>query len=168
MEKEKILISACLLGQFVRYDGGTSTVSNPILNRWDTEDRLIPICPEMAGGLPAPRPPAEIIKADTEGVMRGINEVRTKQGDNVSSFFLDGARQALALAVEHDIQLAILKEGSPACGSRQINDGSFSGRKTAGQGITTCLLRQNGIRVFNEKQIAKAAKYLGKLGQSRS
>ena len=163
MENEKILISACLLGEYVRYDGGTSTVSNPILNRWDAEGRLVPICPEMAGGLSTPRPPAEIMGADTESVMRGINEVRTKQGDNVSSYFLDGAQQALTLAVEHDIQMVILKEGSPSCGSSQINDGHFSGRKTAGQGITTSLLRQHGIRVFSEKQISKAAKYLESL-----
>ncbi len=166
MHREKILISACLLGENVRYDGGNSAVSNDILARWEAEERLVPVCPEMAGGLPTPRPAAEIMNADTDGAVRGINEVRTRQGDDVSIFFLDGARRALALAVEYDIQLAILKDGSPSCGSSQINDGNFSGRKTAGQGITACLLRRNGVRVFSEKQIAKAARFLAQLEQA--
>lgn len=160
---QKILISACLLGQNVRYDGGTATVSNSLLDQWDSEERLVPICPEMAGGLPAPRPPAEIVDADTEGVMQAINIVRTRHGDDVTVFFLDGAKQALALARKHGISMAILKDGSPSCGSSLINEGSFSGRKASGQGITTYFLRQHGIRVFSEKRISAAAKYLDEL-----
>jgi len=127
---------------------------------------LVPVCPEMAGGLPTPRPPAEIMNADTDGVMREINEVRIRQGDDVSIFFLDGARQTLELAREHDIRIAILKDGSPSCGSIQINDGSFFRRKTQGQGVTTCLLRRHGIHVFSENQIDEAAGFLAQLEQA--
>jgi len=163
---QKILISACLIGENVRYDGGNSAVSNEMLDHWDTEERLVPICPEMAGGLSAPRPSAEIGGADTEGVFLETNAVHTRQGDDVTSFFLAGADKTLALARSHGIRLAILKDGSPSCGSSQISDGSFSGCKTQGQGVTTCLLRRHGIHVFSENQIDAAAELLAQPEQA--
>jgi len=162
----KVLVSACLLGEHVRYDGGSSPVSSEIISRWDMEGRLVPVCPEMAGGLPTPRPAAEIMQADTEGVMQETSQVRTRDGDDVTGFFLSGARQALALACRHGILVAILKDGSPSCGSRRINDGNFSGRKVTGQGVTACLLRRHGICVFSETQIEKAAACLARLEKS--
>ncbi len=163
---QKVLVSACLLGERVRYDGEAASVSSEILSRWDMEGRLVPICPEMAGGLPTPRPAAEIMQADTEGVMQETSRVRTRHGDDVTGFFLTGARRALALARTHGIRVAVLKDGSPSCGSRRIGDGSFSGRKVPGQGVTTCMLRRHGIRVFSEAQIDKAAACLARLEQA--
>jgi len=159
----KVLVSACLLGERVRYDGGTCPVSGEIFNRWDLEGRLVPICPETAGGLPTPRPAAEIIRTGDESGMQETGEVRTRHGDDVTDSFLAGARQALGLARRHGIRIAILKDGSPSCGSTLINDGSFSGRKMPGAGITTRLLRRHGIHVFSEHQIDAAERCLTEL-----
>lgn len=150
----KILISACLLGEKVRYDGADSRVQARQLEIWAREGRLVPFCPEVAGGLPTPRPAAEITP---EG------RVRTGEGTDVTEAFRKGAELALALAKEHGIRLAILKEGSPSCGTHRLRDGSFSGRKIAGRGVTASLLAQNGIATFSELQIAEAAQYLTRL-----
>ena len=163
----KVLVSACLLGEPVRYDGGAATVCSEVFDRWEMEGRLVPVCPEMAGGLPTPRPAAEIMRTGDENGMQETGEVYTRHGDNVTDSFLAGARQALALARRHGIQIAILKDGSPSCGSELINDGSFSGHKIPGAGITTRLLRRHGIHVFSEHQIDAAERCLTKLERKR-
>lgn len=141
---QKILISACLLGEDVRYDGGNCLQASPFIAKWRDEGRLVPICPEVAGGLTVPRLPAEI---QPDG--RIINIERK----DVSDSFVRGAEKALQLCHEQNITIAILKEGSPSCGSSKINDGSFSGVKVAGSGATTRLLRENGILVFSELEL---------------
>jgi len=154
---QKILISACLLGEKVRFDGRTKKINAEILETWKTEKRLIPCCPEVAGGLPVPRPAAEIQRdsMQTEVVMNIL-------GEDVSGAFALGAQQALKLCQQNNIQLAILKEGSPSCGVAHINDGSFSHSKVPGQGITTRLLQAHAIHVFSEHQLQEAQDFLMK------
>jgi len=143
---KKILISGCLLGEQVRYDGGNCLQNSTLLERWQQEGRLVPLCPEVAGGLPVPRLPAEI---QPDGRIVNIEH------DDVSDAFRRGAEKALQLCREHGITIAILKEGSPSCGSSQINDGSFSKTRIDGAGITTRLLRDNGVQVFSELELEK-------------
>ncbi|WP_206486059.1 DUF523 domain-containing protein [Thalassotalea sp. G2M2-11] len=142
---EKILISACFLGQKVRYDGGHQLIEHPQLLHWQQQGRLISVCPEVCGGLAIPRLPAERNQND--------QRVYTKQGHDVTDAFERGARHALALCQQHDIKFALLKESSPSCGSQTIYDGSFSSRKIAGQGITAALLTTHKIQVFSEQTL---------------
>lgn len=142
-----ILVSACLLGQPVRYDGQGRQEIHPALLRWQEQGRLVVICPECAGGLPTPRPPAEIVAP---------GRVETEAGRDVTEAFMRGAEAALALARRHGVEVAILKARSPSCGSRQIYDGSFSGRLVDGMGMTARLLAEAGVAVFDEEQIEEA------------
>ncbi|WP_067173283.1 DUF523 domain-containing protein [Microtetraspora niveoalba] len=159
---ERVLVSACLLGRRVRYDGGAKTSEDELLAAWSSEGRVIPFCPEVAGGLPVPRPPAEIEGgAGGDAVLAGTARILTPDGDDVTEAFVAGARRALDAARAAGARVAILKEGSPSCGSLRVYDGTFSGNSTPGRGVTTALLEQHGIRVFNEDDIAGAARHLG-------
>ena len=158
----RILISACLLGQPVRYDGGGKPVEHEQIARWQAEGRLLPLCPEMAGGLPVPRPAAEIEDGDAASVLQGRLRVMTAAGDDVSRYFIDGAEWALVRCREEGIRIAILKENSPSCGSGHVHDGTHSGTLVAGQGVTSALLRSAGIRVFSEHEIEAAAACIDK------
>jgi uncharacterized protein YbbK (DUF523 family) len=150
----KILVSACLLGRPVRYDGTAKPVADDALETWRAEGRLIAICPETAGGLAVPRAPAEIAGGETgEAVLSGPGRVIDAAGDDVTAFFLAGAEAALALARAHGCRFALLKEGSPSCGANRICDGSFSGRKHRGGGVAAALLRRHGVEVFAETEI---------------
>ena len=160
---EKILISACLLGQIVRYDAKKIEVDHRLLRQWQQESRLVPVCPEVEGGLAVPRPAAEIDGGDGALVLAEYARVITADGEDLTERFLRGARAALHLARKHQIRMAILKENSPSCGSQLIYDGSFSGRKVKGSGVTTTLLENNRIKVFNEYQIEDAAIFLQQL-----
>ena len=155
----KILISACLLGQPVRFDGQSKLVENSTLALWNNEGRLLPVCPEVSGGLPVPRPAAEI-QGTANDVLAGRGQVTTKENEDVSRYFLSGAQHALMLCRQHHIKVAILKQNSPSCGSTQVPDGSFSCNLISGEGVTAHLLRQNGIRVFSENEITEAADYV--------
>jgi len=151
---QKILVSACLLGERVRYDGGDCRQSG-LLKQWQSEGRLIPICPEVAGGLPVPRPPAEIVSGNSDAVLSGSGSVRRQNGDDLTDAFVDGAELALAQCMRHQILFAVLKEGSPSCGVSCVNDGTFSGVKIEGEGITARLLKRHGITVFSEFEVDK-------------
>jgi uncharacterized protein YbbK (DUF523 family) len=142
----RVLVSACLLGAEVRHHGGAATVEHPILARWRQEGRIVGLCPEMAGGLPSPRPPAEI----TGG------RVMSKEGRDVTAAFEAGAATAVATARELGIRVAVLKSRSPSCGIGQIYDGTFSGRLIAGDGVTATALRRAGVQVFDEDHLAEA------------
>ncbi len=160
---KKILISACLLGENVRYDGSNSRINSNILSQWQQEGRLISTCPEMAGGLPVPRVPAEISQGNADAVLRGQSDILRKDGVDVTDAYVYGAEMTLALCMKHNIRIAILKEGSPSCGVACVNDGSFSGHKIEGQGVTARLLTRHGISVFNERQFSDAATRLTEL-----
>lgn len=151
--KPALLISACLLGQPVRYDGVGKAQPDHIMARLLDVFELIPLCPEMQGGLPTPRPPAEIQHGDGRAVLAGSAWVKAEQGEDVTSAFLQGARQALETALAHDCRHALLKANSPSCGNKHIYDGSFGKHLRPGSGVAAALLEQNGICVWNETEI---------------
>lgn len=159
---QKILVSRCLLGDAVRYDGGAH---GPFaqLQRWQAEGRIVPLCPEVAGGLPTPRPPAEIPGGQGAEVLSGVRRVLTATGEDVSTAFVRGAEIALALVRQHGIRIALLKARSPSCGNLENYDGSFSGVRVPGEGVTAAALRQAGVQVFSEEQLAEAAAALAML-----
>ena len=157
---EKILISACLLGDLVKYNGGHNLIASTRLARWQAENRLIPCCPEMLGGMPVPRNPAEIRNGDGADVLKGTASVVDNRGVDISAQFIAGARSALDLIRQHDIKIAILKERSPSCGSHHIYNGRFQGQTREGKGVTATLLSQYGIKVFNETELAEAEQAL--------
>lgn len=143
----KVLVSACLLGQPVRYDGQSKGIVSDWLAGLGAEGRALAFCPEVAGGLPTPRPPAE----------RQGERVVTASGLDVTVEFERGAELALQLCQAQGIRFALLKEGSPSCGSGRIYNGRFEGISMAGEGKTTALLRRHGIRVFSEDQLPDLA-----------
>lgn len=163
-ELSKILVSACLVGNRVRYNARDVPCGSETLAGWLREGRVVPLCPEVAGGLPVPRPPAEIANADGKDVIEGSARVFDNTGRDVTGHFLEGARRALATARQHDVKIAVLKEKSPSCGSSLVYDGTFSGTANPGRGVTTAILEANGIRVFSEHEIEEAAKFLEAFG----
>lgn len=152
--KAKILVSACLLGQPVRYNGAGKPLAHPALARWQAEGRVVSICPEVMAGFAIPRAPAEIADgANGAAVLDGAARVIDTTGVDVTAQFIEGAQIALDLANQHDCRFALLIDGSPSCGSGLIYDGSFSGIKHPGAGVTAALLRMNGIEVFCDSEI---------------
>jgi uncharacterized protein YbbK (DUF523 family) len=152
-----ILVSACLLGQAVRYDGSAKKCSHPLMQRWLDEGRVMSICHEISAGLPVPRPATEIAQgAGGAKVLTGEARVVGAQGQDYSAEFVAGARYALTLAQRRHIRVAVLKEGSPSCGSSFTHDGSFSAARVPHAGVTATLLRQSGIHVFSENQLEQA------------
>lgn len=154
--RARVLVSACLLGAEVRHHGGSSRIDSDILQRWRDEGRIVGVCPEIAGGLPAPRPPSEI---------RGVR-VLTREGRDVTAAFQTGAGSAVAMARELGIRVAVLKSRSPSCGTGQIYDGTFSGRLVDGDGVTAAALRREGVRLFDETGIEAADAALRELDRS--
>lgn len=161
----KLLVSACLLGEKVRYDAKDCLQTHARLKQYIEDKRVVTICPEMAGGLPTPRPPAEIEpKSYAAAVLRFEAKVLTKNGEDVSHEFRKGAQKALALAQKHGIRCAILKARSPSCGSGQVYDGSHSKKLIDGMGVTAELLSQHDIKVFDETEIDAALDYIEEMG----
>ena len=156
MMASRVLVSACLLGAPVRYNGAAKTVESEIVARWERQGRIVPVCPEVSGGLGTPRPPAETSGGDGVLVLRGSARVVTDGGADVTDAFLAGARHAVALAREHDARVAVLKSNSPSCGTGWIYDGTFSGARVPGFGVAAAALREAGVRVFDESQLAEA------------
>jgi uncharacterized protein YbbK (DUF523 family) len=159
---EKILVSACLVGERVRYNGIVKSFESHVIKSWNRRGWVVAICPEVAGGLSVPRLSSEISDGDGSQVLNGHKKVININGQDVTKYFLDGAQKALELAGSLGIRVAILKEESPSCGCGYIYDGSFSGVKKPGKGVTAALLEENGIRVFSEREISKAENYLKK------
>ena len=136
-----ILVSACLMGSPCRYDGKSQPC--PAVAALQERYRLIPVCPEVFGGLPTPRVPSERIG----------ERVMMKDGHDVTQNYHRGAAEALTLCRIYNIRTAILKERSPSCGKGEIYDGSFSGALTKHDGVTAELLISEGIRVLGESEI---------------
>ncbi len=162
----KIMVSACLCGHRTRYDGRRARFQHAILARWLEENRVVAFCPEIAGGLEVPRPAAEIVGGDGRALLAGGAKVLNRAGLDVSAAFIRGARETLAAARSHKVALALLKGNSPSCGNTTIYDGSFTGLKRDGPGVAAAALMQDGLRVFNEKQIELADNYLSLLMQT--
>lgn len=150
----KILVSACLMGFKVRYDGSEKAQMVDQLHRWQKEQRLVIHCPELAAGLPTPRPPAEIVSAEGKDVMPKQVRIVEITGQDVTEQYQLGAWLALRTAQESGCTAALLTDGSPTCGSQFIYDGSFSGKRKAGMGIAASLLTEHGIAVFSENRLA--------------
>lgn len=146
---DKILVSACLIGWPVRWDGAAKTAHHPLLARWAEEGRLVPLCPETMAGLATPRPAAEIMPDVTAAdVLEGRGAVRDATGGDHTQAFREGARIALATARVRAARFALMTDGSPSCGSTLIADGTFSGRKRLGEGVAVRALREAGVEVF--------------------
>lgn len=160
---QKLLVSACLLGHAVRYDGKGYAAQDGWLARWREEGRVVPLCPEVAGGLPVPRPPAEIRDGDGAQVLDERARLFTREGADVTAHFLAGARAALDLVQNEGIRVAVLKARSPSCGSGRIYDGTFQKVLRDGDGVTAALLKANGVAVFDESQLELAAAHLARL-----
>ena len=138
---EKILISACLIGDNVKYNGGNNLT--PKLDALLEKYELIPFCPEVEGGLSTPRSPAE----------RVGDNVINQDGEDVTDSYLKGAELAFNICLYLKIKKVILKEKSPSCGSKIIYDGSFSHKEIPGNGVTAEYLKKKGIEVYNEDDI---------------
>jgi uncharacterized protein YbbK (DUF523 family) len=151
---ERVLVSACLLGSPVRYDGSARLSHHAVLGRWQSEGRVVPLCPEVAVGFPTPRPAAELDgAANGAAVLAGKARVIEKSGRDVSAFYREAAGIALDEAQRSGCRFALLTDGSPSCGSSFVYDGSFCSQRVAGRGTTTALRQQHGIRVFSEAEI---------------
>jgi uncharacterized protein YbbK (DUF523 family) len=158
---EKIFLSACLLGERVRYHGGEANIVSDIIEKWKKEGRIVSLCPEVSAGFSVPRPPSEIYgEGGGSAVLNGTAKVVKKDHNDYSDLFVLGAQNTMKMILEHKIKMAILKEGSPSCGVNFIYDGTFSGKKVTGQGVTSSLLKKNGIHVFAETQIEEAQLFL--------
>ena len=138
-----ILISACLLGMSCRYNGEGQII--PGTDKLMEKHHLVPICPEIYGGLSTPREPSEIKNG----------RVISKSGNDLTEYFERGAEEILALAKLYHCKYAILKERSPSCGYKEIYDGTFSGKIINGNGILAALLLKNGIVIIDETETDK-------------
>jgi uncharacterized protein YbbK (DUF523 family) len=149
------------MGAPVRYDGRGKPLSADLISELSAHCRLVPLCPELAGGFQVPRPPAEIENGSTgDDVLDGHARVVEIGGRDVTGQFVSGAEAALSLAQSQRCAYALLIDGSPSCGSAMIYDGSFEGRKQAGNGVTAALLARHGIEVFTP---ARSAELLARL-----
>ena len=137
----KILVSACLMGQNCKYNGGNN-YSEKVME-FVTGHEVIAVCPESLGGLPIPRVPSEI----KDGTV--IN----REGVSVDKEFREGAAKALKIALDNDVGLAILQSRSPSCGTKEVYDGTFSGTKIPGKGIFAQLLSEAGIKVVEPNDL---------------
>jgi uncharacterized protein YbbK (DUF523 family) len=149
-----ILISACLAGRDVKYNGGNNAV--PWLCKWIEwhKEQVLLVCPEVMGGLPTPRLPAEIQSKGPDSEASHKNRhVVNKAGEDVTAQFLLGAEKVLEMVNRHHITAAIMKSNSPSCSGSYIYDGTFSGIRIPGQGITAALLTEHGVKVYSEKTV---------------
>lgn len=139
--KEKLLVSACLVGENCKYSGGNNY--SPAVEALKARFDVISVCPEQLGGLPTPRVPSE----------RVGDRVLTREGLDVTGPFRRGAEKTLEIAKIHGVKRAVFQARSPSCGSGHIYDGTFSGKLVPGWGVTAQLLEENGIRVYGENRM---------------
>lgn len=153
-----IIVSACLLGENCKYNGGNNESKR--LKDLLKDYRIIPVCPEILGGLSTPRKPNEIIGGMGEQVLAGLAIVSDKYGEDNTAMFVRGAEETLKTAKKFNVKYAILKEKSPSCGRNYIYNGTFTGELIEGMGVTAQLLEDNGIRVYNENNIEQILVHL--------
>ena len=140
----KVLVSACLLGDNCKYDGGNNR--NESVIKFVAGHKVVPVCPEVLGGLPTPREPSELIG----------NRVINKDGISVDEQFRTGAKEALTIALENEVDMAILQSRSPSCGVNEVYDGTFTETLIPGRGIFAQMLDDAGIKVIDASFIAGA------------
>ncbi len=149
----KVLISACLAGKNVRYDGKSSGEIKPAIKKLIDEGKAILICPEMDAGLKAPRACCEIIGGDGKDVLKGAAKVMNTENEDITDYFIIGAKLTKELAKKEGIRKAILKEQSPSCGTKRIYDGTFSGNKVPGAGVTAAILNTIECETISDEDI---------------
>ncbi|MCR5753467.1 MAG: DUF523 domain-containing protein [Acetatifactor sp.] len=137
----KVMVSACLLGENCKYNGGNN-YNQKVLD-FVKDKEVIPVCPEVMGGLATPRVPAEIVGG----------RVMTKEGKDVDYEFRQGAKLVLERALEEKPEFVILQSRSPSCGIKQIYDGSFTGKRIDGQGVTAKLLEEQGFQLVDVEDL---------------
>jgi uncharacterized protein YbbK (DUF523 family) len=144
MNKKKLLISSCLCGENVKYNGGNNLI--PRLDELQEKFEFIQVCPEVLGGLDTPRVPSEI---QSFKPLKIVNQ----EGLETTQHFINGAKQTLDIVMESKIQFALMKSKSPSCGNDKVYNGNFDGTLIDNSGVTTKLLMNHGVKVFNEKEI---------------
>ncbi|WP_419394161.1 DUF523 domain-containing protein [Cytobacillus praedii] len=149
-----ILVSSCLAGLEVRYNG-THSLDNRI-SKLVEENKAVTICPELLGGFSTPREPAEIVGGDGEDVLDGKAKVVEKSGKDVTELYIKGAYASLEKAKKINATIVVLKENSPSCGSSMIYNGEFKGKKIVGNGVTSALFKRNGLQVISEDQFIES------------
>jgi len=147
---KKILVSGCLYGDHVRYDDTDVPCLDERFLNWKKEGRLIPVCPEVFGGLPTPRPDSQ----------RAGDRILDAAGADVTNEHTAGAEEALRLAVENDVAFAIMKVGSASCGTKYIYDGTFTNTRIDGVGLAVEYLEKAGFTVLNEFELDQAEELL--------
>ncbi len=152
-KKQPLLVSACLLGEKCSYNGREIGLSIGVGQALQQRFDLVAVCPERLGGLPNPRPPAEIYHGDGKAILSRTATVVDCTGRDVTAAFIRGAEATLELAHQSGVNIALLKARSPACGNEQIYNGSFTGTLRNGIGVAAALLETNGIQIFNEEQL---------------
>ncbi len=150
-----MLVSACLVGCRARYDAAIPKGQDERLRHWWESGLVLPFCPETAGGLQTPRPPAEISGGTGQDVLAGHGKVLTCTHADVTQNFITGARLALTAIRHFSIHTAVLKDGSPSCGTTRIYDGCFRGRVVPGQGVAAALLAAHDVALFTESSLTR-------------
>jgi uncharacterized protein YbbK (DUF523 family) len=154
-DKPPLLVSACLLGVACNHEGRGSWRS--VVAELGKRYRLVPVCPEVLGGLPTPRAAAELAGGDGSEVLRGTARVMNVEGADVTAAYRRGAEAAVAVARATGATRAVLKARSPSCGSSAIYDGTFSRRLVPGQGVAAAALRAAGLEVCSDEEAAAQA-----------
>ncbi|WP_442637178.1 DUF523 domain-containing protein [Rossellomorea marisflavi] len=144
-----LVVSACLAGIKVRYNG--TDCLEDVIGEMVRSGKAVTVCPEILGGFQTPREPAEIQGGTGEDVLDGTARVVDRSGADVTEQYIAGAIETLAICRKMGATDIVLKENSPSCGSSMIYNGDFSGEKIPGEGVTTALLKRNGIKVWSEK-----------------
>ena len=140
---EKVLVSACLIGNNCKYNGGNNR--NEKIIEYLKDKEVILVCPEVMGGMSTPRIKSEIV-LDSDKLT-----VMNEKGADVTSYFIRGAEIALRRAIANGVKVAILKEKSPSCGYKKIYDGKFNGTKVEGSGVFTRMLLNKDIKILTEE-----------------
>lgn len=149
MTKKKLLISSCLCGENVKYNGGNNLIDR--LEELQEKFEFVQVCPEVLGGLDTPRVPSEIQSFEP---LKIVN----KDGLETTKNFINGAKQTLDIVINNQIKYALMKSNSPSCGNKKVYDGNFDGTLIDNSGVTVTLLLKNSVEVFNEKEIDELLK----------
>lgn len=149
-KKKKILVSSCLLGMKINYEGKAHPVNE--LRQLFLQAQAIPVCPEVLAGLPIPRDRAEIVMVNGERKVYNDKEV------DLTEAYTLGAQRTMDTARASGVKIAIMKSKSPSCGCGKVYDGTFTGNLVDGDGIIVALLKENGIRVITEEEFLECLK----------
>lgn len=148
---QMILISACLVGHRVRFDGGVKT--NELMLKYNERGHFITVCPECFAMLPIPRPPMELQHTTGQKVLAGKGRALDKTGKDTTGYLIAGAEKVLKIAEAYHVRVAILKESSPSCGTHLVHTGDFDGKKAKGMGVCAALLEAHGIKVYSDEEM---------------